>query len=641
MRRARLFAEQLEPRRRGARDLAPRARHRLLERRRRCARSPTSGARARTRSELVQRAARDHRSRGGAARRRRARGDLPRARQDLRQRARAAVRRGRRVAQAARGRSRRLRGDGRARDDLPRRGALARSRRRQDAARRSAAGARPRRSASSSRSPRSGRRRSTTTTRRRRLSRRSSRIDPRTTRRSTRSSSCTPPPARWEPLIELYLGRLETREDDGGEERPLAPHRAVFEEKLDDKNQAFDALVNAFSEDFGDDETARYLERMAQATGRWGELIKTANAWLQEQTEPQEEDPALPAPRQVVRRGPRPPRVRAALLRSRSWRSTRTTFRSCARWRRSIAWARSGSSSARRCTRALDVAVANEDRKEILVDLGELLDKHMSQTDQGIGYYKRALEVDPLLPAGARRARAHLRRARATTRELVEILARKVQGADRRRADRGDQAAHRRRSTSRRSASSSARGKVYREVLELDAQQPAGAARPRARLRGAARTGPSSSASSSGSSTSSRPSASASRCCSSSAQIQEEHFLKSDLAAQRLEQALEIVADTRSAPTSRSSAATAGSSSGSISSTPTSATSARRPSTPTKVELYGAIAQVYADEVDDVDRAIDAYRNIVDLDDTNVPALEALAQALREAGRRRAGDRRR
>ena len=43
--------------------------------------------------------------------------------------------------------------------------------------------------------------------------------------------------------------------------------------------------MNAFAEDFGDDESVRYLEKMAAATGRWGELINTANAWLGEQTE--------------------------------------------------------------------------------------------------------------------------------------------------------------------------------------------------------------------------------------------------------------------------------------------------------------------------------------------------------------------
>ena len=115
----------------------------------------------------------DDRSRRGAARGGGAQGHLPRARQDLRRSSVAAVRRGRRLAQAARGRSDRLRGDGRARGHLPQRGALDRRHRRQDAARERARGADRARSASCSRSPRCGRRRSTTTIRRPRLSRRS------------------------------------------------------------------------------------------------------------------------------------------------------------------------------------------------------------------------------------------------------------------------------------------------------------------------------------------------------------------------------------------------------------------------------------------------------------------------------------
>ncbi len=109
------------------------------------------------------------------------------------------------------------------------------------------------------------------------------------------------------------------------------------------------------------------------------------------------------------------------------------------------------------------------------------------------------------------------------------------------------------------------------------------------------------------------------------ATLHEEHFLKADLAAQRLEQVLEIDPNNEEAyfklernyrklrqwldlinTYDRHIAATL--------------------DRKTKVDLYGAIAQVYADEVEDADRAIDAYKNIVDLDDQNVPALEALAK---------------
>ncbi len=44
------------------------------------------------------------------------------------------------------------------------------------------------------------------------------------------------------------------------------------------------------------------------------------------------------------------------------------------------------------------------------------------------------------------------------------------------------------------------------------------------------------------------------------------------------------------------------------------------------------MAKVYADEVQDLEHAIDAYRNIVDLDDTNIPALEALSKLYEKQG---------
>src|SRR5207245_77813 len=45
-----------------------------------------------------------------------------------------------------------------------------------------------------------------------------------------------------------------------------------------------------------------------------------------------------------------------------------------------------------------------------------------------------------------------------------------------------------------------------------------------------------------------------------------------------------------------------------------------------KIELWAHTAKVYADEVQDLDHAIDSYLNIQDLDDANIPALDALAK---------------
>jgi len=95
------------------------------------------------------------------------------------------------------------------------------------------------------------------------------------------------------------------------------------------------------------------------------------------------------------------------------------------------------------------------------------------------------------------------------------------------------------------------------------------------------------------------------------ANIHEEHFRKPDIAAARLEQVLEIdpnheeayFALERCYRKMRQWPELIG-----VYERHISATLDRK----TKVDLYAAIAQVYADEIEDTDKAIDAYRNIVD-----------------------------
>ena len=124
------------------------------------------------------------------------------------------------MAQAARGRPR-LRGDGRPRGDLPqpRSSGPTSSTSRCSAPRRSTS---PRSKIEElpRRSPRSGA--STVDDADKahaRRTRRSSRSTRRTTRRSSSSRSSTPPASRWEPLVELYLARLETREETSEQDR--------------------------------------------------------------------------------------------------------------------------------------------------------------------------------------------------------------------------------------------------------------------------------------------------------------------------------------------------------------------------------------------------------------------------------------
>jgi len=432
---------------------------------------------------------------------------------------------------------------------------------------------------------------------------------------------------RWESLIELYLNRLETREEVQERSDLLRRIAKIFEENLGDQNQAFDALVNAFSEDYKDDDTARYLERVAQATNRWGELLSPANAWLTETNDPDEKialclrlgkwygqdlghpEWAQPYYQQIMQLDPNNVQVLrqiAAIHRvGGNWQKVGETLQ-----------------------RARTVAVSNEDRKAILVDMGELLERNMGQLEAGLAHYRQALDVDPLfLPA--LEALERIYESQDDTPQLVEILTSKVQAL----TDSEQIAKHKLRigqlyESSLRNLEKA--GTTYREVLEID---PANITA----LRGLERIDES---------TQNwgdlvqvlekqldvlEIERERVEVLLKLASVQEEQFLRADIAAQRLESALEIDPSEERGYVAlercyrrlkqwldlintfeRHVAEVVGAQE--------------------KIDIYLQIAQTFADEVGDVERAIDAYRNIVDLNDAHVPALEALAKLYEKQG---------
>jgi tetratricopeptide (TPR) repeat protein len=432
---------------------------------------------------------------------------------------------------------------------------------------------------------------------------------------------------RWEPLVELYLARLGTRDEAEQKTEILRRIARVFEEKLDDKSQALEALVNALSMDFHDRETARYLERMAQATGRWAEVIQTVNGWLKQQTEPKEKirlclhlakwygddlghpEYAQPYYAQIIQLDP---------LNVGAMRQLASLYKKAGNWQQM------GST----LTRALEVATNDFDRKETLNDLGELFDTQMHETDKAISHFQRALEVDPyFLPALTNLERIYT--ARGQNRELVDVMQRKVPAL----RDPAETIAAKLRiaqlfETSLGDAARAAQ--VYREVIEVEPANLQG-------LRGLARVyGVLEQWSELVTVLDSQLDVVTTErekveVLMHVATLHEEHFLKADLSAKRLEQVLEIDPNNeeayfkleRSYRKLRQWLDLINTYDRHI-----SATAERK----TKVDLYGAIAQVYADEVEDAERAIDAYKNIIDLDDQNVPALEALAKLYDKLG---------
>ncbi len=444
--------------------------------------------------------------------------------------------------------------------------------------------------------------------------------------------------SRWEPLIELYLARLDTRTEVPERTELLRKIARVFEEELGDKNQALDALLNALGEDFHDRDTAKYLERMAQATGRWGEVIQQANDWLKAQTESEQKirlclhlakwygddlghpEYAQPYYAQIVQLDPN----NVGALRQMGQL-----------YRKNANWQQLGAT----LTRALDVAVADIDRKEILNELGELLDAQMQQTDQAINYFQRSLEVDGLFLSPLENLE-RIYSTRAQNRDLVDVLTRKVPAINARvSSDANVLAADVATNKAAEVAATKLRiaglfemslgepqraAVVYREVLDVD---PASVSAMRGLARVYETLGQWQELVAVLEQELEAVNTERERIelLMHLAKLHEEHFLKPDIAAQRLEQVLEIdpnhedayFALERSYRKLRQWNDLIAAYERHI-----SATNDRS----TKIDLYAAIAGTYADEIEDNERAIDAYRNIVDLDESNIEALDALAK---------------
>ena len=430
---------------------------------------------------------------------------------------------------------------------------------------------------------------------------------------------------RWEPLIELYLSRLETRELVGERTELLRKIASVFEERVDDKNQAFDALLQAFEEDYADNDTARYLEKMAQATNRWSELIQTANTWLQGEQEKQDNQKVIqlclrlakwygedlghtqyaqPYFQKVMQLDP----TNVAVLRQMG-----------SLYRKNQQWQELG----RTLTEALKHATSEKDRKEIQTELGELLEKQLNEEEKGMMFYKNALEVDPYhLPA--LEALERIYGEHEQFRDLVEILGAKVVSKkddleevaniqvrmgglfettlnDLDKASESYEAAL----EAEPSNILAMRGleRIYaaqgnwQDMVKILEQQLDVVPTERERIEALMKL----------------------------AAIYEEQFLKADEAAARFEQVLDVDPNQEPALVGLERCYSKLRQWLDLVSTyerHISVTLDRN----LKIELFGYVAQVFADEVEDVDRAIDAYQNIVDLDETNIGALEALAK---------------
>jgi tetratricopeptide (TPR) repeat protein len=427
---------------------------------------------------------------------------------------------------------------------------------------------------------------------------------------------------RWETLIDMYLTRIEIREDIHERTRLLRKVARVFDEQLHDQVQAYDALQTAFELDFNDEETVVYLEKMAAATRSWPQLIQLVTTWLEQAEEARakialylrlakwygedldRQDYAHAYHAKVLELDPN----NVVVLRQMA-----NFYKKNARWRE----------QGQMLEKALAVASKEADRSAILTDMGEVLEAHVDP-EQGLASYKRALEADPYyLPALDALERIYEQREMIT--ELVAILDAKSKSLEAEQPDRSAEVKLRMGGLIESVLSNPERAiDVYRAVLDVQAGNLL-AIKGLERVYQVTEKWPELLEVLEMHLDVVKTERERAEVLLAIADLQEKQFFKAELAAQRLEQVVEIDPTSEQAYEMlarcyhrlRQWLDLIGCLERHI-----GATDNREK----KIELFTQIAETYADQVEDQERALDAYLNIIDIEPNHVPALEALAR---------------
>ena len=427
--------------------------------------------------------------------------------------------------------------------------------------------------------------------------------------------------ARWDQLVELYMNRFDLREDAAERSMLLRRVARVEEVELGQVDDAYVALEKAFELDPRDRDTLAELERVTAKTKRWAQLIQTVNGWLEATGEPalqvllclrlakwygedlDRPDYAQPYFARVAQLDPENIQAR---------RQMASFLKKQGDWRQ----------AGQLLEQALVSATDNGDRGAILADLGELLERHAKDADRGLAYYQRAADADPtyLVPLAALE---RMYEARGMMSELCDVLERKARAV--REPSHAAEARLRAAGIIEKNLGALDRAATtYRQVLELDAGNVQA-------IRGLERVHMA---------TSSWPELlevlemhldvavtdrERAELLMQIAELQETQFLKADLAAARLEQVVEL--DTTNLAAYEALARcyqklrqwlelvqclerhVHATDRGDV-----------------KIQLLLQIAQTFASQLQDQERALDAYLRIVDVDPHYVAAHEALAK---------------
>ena len=427
----------------------------------------------------------------------------------------------------------------------------------------------------------------------------------------------------WEKLIEAYLSRSTQPQVERDERIDLFCRTAkVYEEKLTSPENAFLVMQKAFEEDYTNDETASELERVTGLAKKWNDLLAHCNNVLQTvqdkdiqlsllvkigrwYAELQHAEYAITYFNQALKINPEHTGALGAMA---------DIYRGLGQW----------DMLATVLTRQVEVSTDDDEKKETNYALGELYEDKLSNPELSVAAYRAALAVDPEM-IDALDALQRLYQQTQAWPLLIEVLQQRIRATEdieaiielqhqigeiyEHKLEDGVNAIESYRAVLEHDPAYMpalkgleglfSREERWQDLLDVLELQLEVVTSERERISLLLRM----------------------------ASMLEEEFVKPELAAERLEAVLDIDPSNDNA----------------LSGLEKLYRQSRRwqdlvdtlyrhieatPDRMVRVALYQDVAKVYAEELSDPHSAIDALKNVLDIDPDNVPALEALSRLL-------------
>jgi len=229
----------------------------------------------------------------------------------------------------------------------------------------------------------------------------------------------------WPRLVELLLARIDYVDGPAERINLLRAIATIYEEQMGDRDSAFVTLQAAFREDYSNDHVAKELERLANETKKWNELLteytqvargmpdpkQAADLWVKiarwYDSALDHTEYAIASAKEALSHDPDHVGAMAALA---------DFFRKRGQWKEIVAI----------LTKQAELEQDSERRVEVLLSLAETFEVQLADVGQATASYEQALRTDErCLPAIDALERLH-RRAQAWDR-LAEVLGKKSQ----------------------------------------------------------------------------------------------------------------------------------------------------------------------------------------------------------------------